>query len=208
MGGVDFHIQLAGSAMEALLVAVGAVAAWTLSYWGGWLGRRWFPPPSLMVYFSPRGGCSKAIVAEIEAARREILVLAYSFTYDPIVDALVAAHKRKVKVKIILDKENEAATYSDMVRIMNFGVPTLIDSSHAIAHNKVIIIDRKVVVTGSYNFTQQAEMNNAENLLVIKHNPPVVNRYVRNFEEHENHSRVPQPRPESGTTDKGKRLAA
>ena len=208
MHGLEFHLTLNGSLMEALLVAVGAVGAWTIAYGLGWLYRRLSPPPSTMVYFSPRGGCTKAIVAELQAARSEILVMAYSFTHDPIVDAMIAAFKRKVKVQVILDKDNEVATYSDLVRIMNFGVPTLIDANHAIAHNKVIIIDRKVVITGSFNFTAQAEANNAENLLIIKHQPPVVNRYIRNFEEHQNHSRAPQPRAESGTTDKGKRTAA
>ncbi|KAF0221131.1 MAG: phosphatidylserine/phosphatidylglycerophosphate/cardiolipin synthase-like [Geobacteraceae bacterium] len=64
----------------------------------------------------------------------------------------------------------------------------LIDDSHAIAHNKIIIIDRQTLITGSFNFTKAAEEKNAENLLVIKGNKPLVDKYVANFEEHRGHS--------------------
>jgi len=63
-----------------------------------------------------------------------------------------------------------------------------IDNKHAIAHNKVMILDRSTLITGSFNFTKAAEEKNAENLLVIKGNKPLVDRYIQNIEEHKNHS--------------------
>ena len=59
---------------------------------------------------------------------------------------------------------------------------------HAIAHNKIMIIDQTVIITGSFNFTKAAEKNNAENLLVIKGNPDLVKKYLANFKEHLGHS--------------------
>jgi phosphatidylserine/phosphatidylglycerophosphate/cardiolipin synthase-like enzyme len=56
------------------------------------------------VYFSPHGGCTEAIVKEIDEAKTEVLVQAYSFTSTPIAKALLNAHKRGVKVEAILDK--------------------------------------------------------------------------------------------------------
>jgi phosphatidylserine/phosphatidylglycerophosphate/cardiolipin synthase-like enzyme len=53
----------------------------------------------------------------------------------------------------------------------NAGLPTYIDDRHAIAHNKIVIIDGQTVLTGSFNFTKQADENNAENLLVIQIHP-------------------------------------
>lgn len=50
---------------------------------------------------------------------------------------------------------------------MNAGIPTYIDGSHAIAHNKIMIIDKSKIITGSFNFTKAAEEKNAENLLII-----------------------------------------
>ena len=64
-----------------------------------------------------------------------------------------------------------------------------IDSEHAIAHNKVMVIDGETVITGSFNFTKAAEENNAENLLVI-HDKKLAERYTKNWEEHAKHSEV------------------
>lgn len=67
-------------------------------------------------------------------------------------------------------------------------MPVLIDDKHAIAHNKIMIIDKSTLITGSFNFTAAAENKNAENLLVIKGNKPLVDNYIENFEAHKGHS--------------------
>jgi phosphatidylserine/phosphatidylglycerophosphate/cardiolipin synthase-like enzyme len=64
-----------------------------------------------------------------------------------------------------------------------------IDAKHAIAHNKVMIIDGEAVITGSFNFTKAAEESNAENLLVIR-DKKLAERYIKNWQEHERHSEV------------------
>jgi phosphatidylserine/phosphatidylglycerophosphate/cardiolipin synthase-like enzyme len=120
------------------------------------------------VCFSPNGGCTHAIVDQIDNAKSEILIQAYSFTSAPIAKALVNAHKRGVHVEIILDKSNRSNKYSAGDLTAHMGVTTYIDSQHAIAHNKIMIIDKKTVITGSFNFTKAAEEKNAENLLIIK----------------------------------------
>lgn len=125
---------------------------------------------SVSVYFSPRGGCTEAIINEIDHAKTEILVQAYSFTSAPIAKALVAAHKKGVKVQAILDKSQRSEKYTSATFLTNAGIPTFIDAKHAIAHSKVMIIDREVVITGSFNFTKAAEEKNAENVLIIKDN--------------------------------------
>jgi len=62
-------------------------------------------------------------------------------------------------------------------------------TQHTQLHIKIIIIDRSILITGSFNFTNAAEEKNAENLLVIKDNKPLVDRYIKNFEEHKEHSK-------------------
>ena len=64
------------------------------------------PLPPIEVYFSPKGGCTEAVVAEIQQAKQSIFVQAYSFTSTPIAEALVEAHKRGVHIEVILDVSN------------------------------------------------------------------------------------------------------
>jgi phosphatidylserine/phosphatidylglycerophosphate/cardiolipin synthase-like enzyme len=139
------------------------------------------------VYFSPNGGCTDAIVKEITDAKSEILIQAYSFTSTPIAKALVSAHKRGVKVEAILDKSQRSERYTSASFLANSGIPTFIDARHAIAHNKLMIIDKETVVTGSFNFTRAAEEKNAENLLIIK-SKELAEIYIGNWKRHREHS--------------------
>jgi phosphatidylserine/phosphatidylglycerophosphate/cardiolipin synthase-like enzyme len=139
------------------------------------------------VYFSPKGGCTNAIVGEISKAKTEILVQAYSFTSKEIAKALVDAHKRGVYTEIILDKSNRSQKYSAADFTFNMGIPTFIDAEHAIAHNKVMVIDKETVITGSFNFTKAAEEKNAENLLILK-NKELAKHYIDNWNRHKSHS--------------------
>ena len=139
------------------------------------------------VYFSPRGGCTEAVVESLQAANETVLVQAYSFTSVPIAKALVDAHKRGVKVQVILDKSQRTEKYSSATFLNNAGIPTFIDAAHAIAHNKVMVIDGTMIITGSFNFTKAAEENNAENLLVIR-DAPLAEKYAANWEAHLRHS--------------------
>ena len=131
----------------------------------------------------------------LERATNHVLVQAYSFTSAPIARALVDAHNRGVKVDVILDHSQRTEKYSEADFLAHNNVPTLIDAQHAIAHNKIMIIDGYLVLTGSFNFTKAAEEKNAENLLVI--NDPVLARdYTRNWHAHEDHSEAynrPEP---------------
>ena len=143
------------------------------------------------VYFSPQGGCTAAIVAELAKARATIYVQAYSFTSDTIAKALLSANKRGVKVRVILDKSQRTEKYSSADFLAHAGIETMIDAQHAIAHNKVMIIDGQVVITGSFNFTKAAENSNAENLLIIR-DRNLAEKYRGNWDIHALHSELYQ----------------
>lgn len=140
------------------------------------------------VYFSPNGGATEAIVHELDSAQHTIVVQAYSFTSAPIAKALLNAHKRGVKIFAVLDKSNQTDKYSAATFLANANIPVLIDAEHAIAHNKVMVIDSATVITGSFNFTQAAEGKNAENLLVLKDAPALAQAYAANVNAHAAHS--------------------
>jgi phosphatidylserine/phosphatidylglycerophosphate/cardiolipin synthase-like enzyme len=145
------------------------------------------PLPPIEICFSPHGGCTEAVVSEIDHARTSILVQAYSFTSVPIAKALVDAHHRGVQVHAILDHSQRSEKYTEADFLVHAGIPTLIDAKHAIAHNKVMVIDGQVVLTGSFNFTKAAEESNAENLLIIR-DEAIAAKYTANWQQHAAHS--------------------
>jgi hypothetical protein len=108
---------------------------------------------------------------------------------DDEVQEIVAAEKRGVKVQVILDKSQRTEKYSEADFLIHEGVPTWIDAKHAIAHNKIMVIDDKTVLTGSFNFTKAAEENNAENLLVIQ-DVSLASKYTTNWQMHLTHSEL------------------
>ena len=143
--------------------------------------------PTWHVYFSPGGESTFSICQTLNRAKSTVLVQAYSFTSAPIAEALVKAHQRGVKVQVILDRSQKTQKYSSADFLVNSGIPTRIDAAHAIAHNKVMIIDGTTVITGSFNFTTAAEDKNAENLLVV-HDKVVARKYRNNWNSHSKHS--------------------
>jgi phosphatidylserine/phosphatidylglycerophosphate/cardiolipin synthase-like enzyme len=160
-------------------------------------------PQGIQVFFSPNGGATQAAVNALESATNSILVQAYSFTSAPLAEALVAARRRGVSVKIILDRSQRTEKYSEADFFEHNGMPALIDARHAIAHNKIMIIDGYAILTGSFNFTKAAEEKNAENLLIIN-DANLAKAYLQNWHAHEQHSE--QYTQESSSTSGRRRI--
>ena len=139
------------------------------------------------VYFSPEGGAQEAVVKSIKQAKKEVLVQAFLFSNKPITEALIAASRRGVAIKVIVDKEMQHHHYNTVPRLLSARIPTFIDNKHRSAHNKVMVLDETTVITGSFNFIKSAETNNAENLLVI-FSLPIAKVYKDNWESHLAHS--------------------
>jgi len=131
------------------------------------------------VYFSPGGGCTRAIANALAKAKSNILVQAYSFTYAPIAKALVDAHRRSVRVEVILDSSQRTEKHSSADFLRDAGIPCFMDDKHAKAHNKIMVVDGDTLITGSFNFIKAAEEKNAENLLII-HDPVLAATYSAN----------------------------
>ena len=143
-------------------------------------------------YFSPPGKHLEEVVVEaIDNAKSQILVQAYGFSNDEICAALIRAKKdRKVKIKILLDKSNETSQKSCMEDMEKIHVTPRIDDEGGIAHNKVMIIDSMITISGSFNFTENAKRNE-ENLLVITDHD-VAMEYIKNWYLRRIESRKPE----------------
>ena len=122
----------------------------------------------LKVCFSPKMNCEKLIIDEIDKAGKEILVETYSFTSSNIAEALIGAKVRGVDVKVIADKTNSTDKYSLIKNLRDNDIPIYMNMTRSgIAHNKIMIIDEKYVLTGSYNWTNAAKKRNTENVILI-----------------------------------------
>ncbi len=117
----------------------------------------------ISICFTPAEQCESKIIGAIDRARSSIRVQAYGFTSLPIIHALQRAAGRGVEVLAILDKTNERK-YSGATLLEAAGVPVWIDFEPAIAHNKIIVIDGRLTIGGSYNYTAAAQKRNAENV--------------------------------------------
>ena len=146
-----------------------------------------FPPNTRYeVCFTPGGNCTALIVNALNQAKSTINLQAYSFTSRPIAGAIADAQRRGIHVEVILDKsQSRQNKYSSAKYLAHQQVPVWIDYEPAIAHNKVIIIDNNVVVTGSFNFTKAAQEANAENVLII-YDKTLAAAYNKNFESRKN----------------------
>lgn len=134
-----------------------------------------------IVAFSPNGDATRVVVNAIDHARHQILVQAYSFSSRPIIKALGRAERRGVDVEIILDHSNLHARYSGLTSVLKYGIPVWIDASVRIAHNKVMLIDGRDVLTGSFNFSSSAQRLNAENVIDIENAPALAQDYIADW---------------------------
>lgn len=135
----------------------------------------------LDVCFTPPSGCSEKIIEEINSSKASIYVQAYGFTSKTIADSLIKAHLRGVKVQVILDRSNMSKKgYSKLMDLKEAGIDISLDIVPGIAHNKVMIIDEKKVITGSFNFTEAADKRNSENVIIIE-DKETVKQYLNNW---------------------------
>lgn len=133
------------------------------------------------VYFSPDGGVQEEVINEIHSAKKTIDIMMYSFTSDELANALINASERGVKIRMIMDRVQSSNKSSQDESLIKHGIQLKIEQQKGIMHNKVAIIDGAVVLTGSYNWTDNAEEQNQENMLVID-TPNIVQKYQERFD--------------------------
>jgi phospholipase D len=104
----------------------------------------------------------------------------YAFTDKDIADALIKAYNRGVVVKGVFDEDFNTNKYSQYNYLKDNNIDVLVDGNEFLLHDKVMIIDKNIVITGSYNFTLSANNKNAENSLVII-SPQIYQKYKNEF---------------------------
>ena len=139
--------------------------------------------------FTPWDNIEALLLAEIVSAQHQVLMQAYILTSKPLVKALIQAHQRGVEVSLLVDVGQLNQSGQTVLRqLQSAGIPVALETRYKNAHNKVIVIDammeRATVITGSYNFTWSAQNRNAENILILRRNPPLAALYAANWRRH------------------------
>jgi len=136
---------------------------------------------STKVLFSPNGDCQQAIVDEIDKATKSVDIAMYYLTSREIGQALVKAKENGVIVRVFLDQSQETSQYSKSRYLMKRGIEVRYYVGSGIMHNKFAIIDGKTLITGSFNWTANAEKENQENLLIMT-DEDLIKQYSDRFE--------------------------
>lgn len=156
-----------------------------------WLSVASWAEMAVQTCFSPQGRCSAHIIREIDKAQKELLIAVYAFTHDELARGVAQAKKRGVSVQIVLDREFDAANERSQGRFLEgqkipvkrlSGMkPTAPEKEPGLMHQKFAVIDRKIVFTGSYNWTRSADSSNDENLLWFRDAGPLAEEYRKIF---------------------------
>ena len=164
-----------------LCLLVGGIAGTLCSLYTADPSNNFSEKPAYAPYFSPKGGCTEAIVKEIDAAEKEIYMQAYSFTSKAIGDALCAAEKRNIKLCILVDQEQyEKGRAAQIDRLNGSNTFRYISTKSGYAHSKTLVVDRKSFCVGSFNMDENAENINRENLLYVHKDPEACNLVIAN----------------------------
>jgi phosphatidylserine/phosphatidylglycerophosphate/cardiolipin synthase-like enzyme len=147
----------------------------------------------MQVYFSPPPGIPAVIQQLIDGARETIDLAMYHFTESTLARTLGAAVLRGVRVRAVLDHGSIYETNSMAWTLARKGVEAFSDHAHSILHTKYCIIDAKLLVTGSANWTYNSDGAAGEDLLVLEPPPEIIVAYQDNWAFHRAHS-IPLPR--------------
>ncbi|MEZ0371661.1 MAG: phospholipase D-like domain-containing protein [Candidatus Sericytochromatia bacterium] len=135
---------------------------------------------TIQTYFSPRGGTKQAILETLSKAQKQIRMMAFSVTDEDVQQLLIEKHRQGVSIEAIFDG-CMISQYSIFQDLLLKNIPVMIDGNQALLHSKVFVVDGQVVITGSYNFSKNAEERNNENTLIIR-SPKVAGFYNEEFE--------------------------
>ena len=140
----------------------------------------------VQVAFSPDGGAERLVLDTINSAKRSIRVMAYSFTAEPVVRALILARRRvdvvvTVDYRSNIDEDRSGRARAALGALAYAGVPVRVVKAFALQHSKYLIVDDATVESGSYNYTSMAARYNSENALVIRGNTEIATRYLENW---------------------------
>lgn len=145
---------------------------------------------AVQVLFAPEDDVISQLILLVDNAEKSIRFMAFSFTYDDLGSAVLARAEASVDVKGIFEKRGSETQYSVMPRLYCAGVDVRQDGNKGTFHHKVFVIDELTVITGSLNFSNNADKSNDENVVIIL-NQEIAAEYLSEFEKQWVEAEVP-----------------
>ena len=134
-----------------------------------------------VIFTSEDPALEQAIIPLVNSATKSIRFLAFSFTDFPLAEAMIKRSQNRVDVAGVFEKVGSDTDAAELDTLFCAQVPVRQDGNGGFMHNKVIVVDERYVVTGSLNFSTNAEESNDENVIIID-NPDIAKLYLQNFE--------------------------
>ncbi len=136
---------------------------------------------ALEIYFSPDDGVAAHLVSLLDNAEESIFFMAYSFTADDLGEAIRARALEGVTVAGVMEESQfKSNTGTEYDPFKQAGLDVRLDGNEGLMHHKVIVIDRSIVVAGSYNFSASAEDRNDENVIIF-YSPEIAELFLAEF---------------------------
>lgn len=132
-------------------------------------------------YFAPEDRVMEKVLRAVSNADSYIHFMAYSFTDDDLSQAMITRTERGVIVEGIFETTGADTQYSECGRLLNRGLDVRLDGNPRTFHHKVIILDDETVILGSFNFSNNANTQNDENLLII-HDKNLASAYENQYQ--------------------------
>ncbi|HET9909985.1 MAG TPA: phospholipase D-like domain-containing protein [Anaerolineales bacterium] len=135
----------------------------------------------VVVFTSEDPALEQAIIPLVKSAKQSVRFMAFSFTDFPLAEALIERSRSGVDVSGVFERLGSDTEASELKTLICADVPARRDGNPSFLHHKVIVIDERIVVTGSMNYSTNAEESNDENVLIID-NAEIARLYTQEFE--------------------------
>lgn len=135
---------------------------------------------NINVYFAPEDNVEKIIHDSIKKSEKSLKFMYFSFTSDVIGEVMIEKYIAGIEVRGVFEKKGSDTPYSEFIKMKIEGLPVRLDSNKDIMHHKVLIIDNLKVITGSFNLSNNANIRNDENIIIIE-SPEIAAKYIEEF---------------------------
>jgi len=124
--------------------------------------------PYVSTYFSPKQGAAQQVIGFIDHCTRTLDIAIYALTHDGIAEAIILAQERGVVVRVLIDNLQASQRGADDEKLEAQGIEVRRDTQSGAMHHKFCIGDGNAVITGSFNWSVNADQRNAENFVIVR----------------------------------------
>ena len=136
---------------------------------------------TIQVLFAAEDEAMDYILPYLADAKSSIHFMAFSFTYDNMEDVITDRYENGIDVMGVFEKTGSSTEYSELGDMYCSGMKVRRDGNGGFLHHKVVIVDERIVITGSLNFSDNANDSNDENVLIVD-NADIAALYLQEFD--------------------------